>query len=142
MTGAFSEACKRIRSERSRQLDWLSGLGTVRETERQVFVHAGIDESLGDEWRLGTSRDDMLNDRSCRRGSFAKDVIAGHTPTMSICNDPTFHGVLYDGASHYYIDGATPSSGVLPVLVWDSFDGSYIQLNSSGETTKPRVWQI
>lgn len=141
MVEAFAEACECIRDERSRQLAWVSSLDTVRETERQVFVHAGVDESLGDEWRLGTPRDMLLNDRTCRRGRFAKDIIAGHTPTMKICGDPAFHGVLWDGASHFYVDGATPSSGVLPVLVWDSCDGSYTQLNANGETIDPRIWQ-
>ena len=104
---AFERACERIRTEHSDVVRWMQRLREYYETDRQVFVHAGIDESQGEEWWVATPRDTILGDRSTPMGSFYKDVVAGHTATSTISGDPSFHGVFWDGESHFYIDGTT-----------------------------------
>ncbi|WP_350455222.1 metallophosphoesterase [Slackia heliotrinireducens] len=136
---AFERACARIRIDHADEVRWLCGLRLFHETERQIFVHAGIDESLGDSWGT-TSRDTMLRSRATRFGTFPKDVIAGHTPTSSICGDLDFHGALWDGASHFYVDGATFLSGRIPVLVYDSEGGTYRELDDRGGLREVRQW--
>ena len=54
------------------------------------------------------------------------DIIAGHIATSKISGDEDFHGVYYDGASHYYIDGTVVESGKIPVLAYDEKSGKYI----------------
>lgn len=137
---AFERACARIRSEYAREARWVRGLREFYETDRQVFVHAGIEEPRGKEWFAATSRDTMLWDRNQRRGTFRKDVVAGHTATSTICGDPSFHGALWDGESHYYIDGMTVLSGFIPVLVYDSADGGYHELDGDGRPREIRRW--
>ena len=137
---AFDRACKRIRTNRSDEVRWLCELRLCYETERHIFVHAGIDESLGGEWSAATPRETMLYSRTTPRGPFLKDVVAGHTPTSTICGDPSFHGVLWDGASHYYLDGMTFLSGVVPVLVYDSEDGGYREFDERGGLKPVKTW--
>ena len=136
---AFERACARIRCDHADEVRWLCGLRLFHETERQVFVHAGIDESLGDSWGT-TSRDTMLRSRAIRFGTFPKDVIAGHTPTSNICGDSAFHGALWDGASHFYVDGATFLTGRIPVLAYDSEGGTYRELDDRGGLREVRQW--
>lgn len=128
---AFEHACARIRTEHSDVVRWMRGLSEYYETDRQIFVHAGIDESRGEEWRVATPRDMILWDRSTPMGPFYKDVVAGHTATSTISGDASFHGVFWDGESHFYIDGMTILSGVLPVLVYDSESMIYYELDEA-----------
>lgn len=104
---------------------WLRGLPYVLETDAQVLVHAGVDEGAGGHWRRAS--DDAL---LCHKwpptfGRFGKDVVAGHVGTSRIAGVPGFHGVFWDGESHYYIDGTTEESGVLPMLCYDVSSGAY-----------------
>ena len=71
-------------------------------------------------------------DRSYRKGPFYKDVVAGHTAASTVADDPTLRGVFWDGESHFYVDGMTIRSGIVPVLVYDSDDGCYRELNEKG----------
>ena len=129
----FERACGRIRAKRAAEVRWMRGLREYYETDRQVFVHAGIIESSGDMWPIATPRDTMLWDRSYRKGPFYKDVVAGHSAASRVAGDPTLRGVFWDGASHFYVDGMTIRSGIVPVLVYDSDDGRYWELDEDGK---------
>ncbi|WP_350455265.1 metallophosphoesterase [Slackia heliotrinireducens] len=128
MIDAFDTACHAIRNAYPEVISWMQNLRDYHETERQIFVHAGIDESAGREWALGTPRETMLGTRTTSNAPFYKDVICGHTPTCYVCGNPDHHDVLRWGPSHIYIDGMTTASGVLPLLVWNSETGEYASL--------------
>ncbi|HOK05496.1 MAG TPA: hypothetical protein PLN24_09610, partial [Victivallales bacterium] len=59
-------------------------------------------------------------------GYFYKDIIAGHIGTYSLKADKNFHGVYWDGMSHYFIDGSVNISGVIPLLMYDLESNKYI----------------
>lgn len=60
------------------------------------------------------------------------DIVAGHTSTVTISGNPDFHGVYFDGKSHYFIDGSTVTTGILPVLIYDTETGKYAELVKDG----------
>lgn len=110
---------------------WLRALPYYYETERQIFVHAGVDEETGEHWRLATPEHTFAWKFPASKGPFLKDVIAGHIGTYSISGDRSFHDVYWDGASHYYIDGTVYVSGRLPVLMYDEKTGKYTSLGGA-----------
>lgn len=104
---------------------WLRSLPSVFETDDQIFVHAGIDEEAEDLWRWG-SEDAFFREKFPPSfGPFAKDIVAGHVGTASLAGDPSFHGVFWDGASHFYLDGSTETSKQVPVLRYDRITRHY-----------------
>lgn len=122
------EAVKAILLTSGDLIEWLRSLPYYYETENQIFVHAGIDEEAGEWWSLVTTNNVFTGKFPETKGSFYKDIIAGHIGTYRIANDPDFHGVYFDGASHYYIDGTVNISGKIPVLVYDEEIGKYSEL--------------
>lgn len=132
MLDVFAHACETITGEHADAIRWMKGLRLFHETERQIFVHAGLNEASGSEWKLGTSRETMLGTRRIAKGTFIKDIIVGHTGTASISKDESFHDVFWDGASHFYVDGTTVASGSIPVLVFESGSGAYSSLQEDG----------
>lgn len=56
-------------------------------------------------------------------GKFYKDIIAGHVNTSRLAGDPAYHGIWWDGQSHYYIDGTVCQGRRLNVLAWDEAQG-------------------
>lgn len=123
---AFVRKC--IRDGHKELIAWLRTLPYYYETEKQIFVHAGIDEEAGDLWKWGTSNDCFANKYPAATGKFCKDIIAGHIGTASISGDRDFHDIYYDGQSHYYIDGTVSVSGNIPVLAYDEASGKYYSL--------------
>ena len=107
---------------------WLRTLPYYYETEKQIFVHAGIDEELSDWWRQGTEKSVFIGKYPASTGRFDKDIIAGHIATSSLARDPDFHGVWHDGKSHWYIDGTVDASGKIPILAFDQSSGQYREL--------------
>jgi serine/threonine protein phosphatase 1 len=61
------------------------------------------------------------------------DIIAGHIGTSTISGDPGFHGIFYDGKSHYYIDGSVGVSGFIPILMVDTETGKYYEITGAPE---------
>ncbi len=110
----------------------VSGLRRYYETRRQIFVHAGIDESAGRRWKWETKEDLFLWKNPPTEGWFYKTVIAGHVGTSVIAKDPAFHKIYYDGARHYYIDGSAYAGGELNLLVYDDVTGKYAAVTSDG----------
>ena len=128
----YSYIRKCIKENHGDLIGWLCELPLYYETDRQIFVHAGIDEEAEDTWMWGTSDDVFLNKFPETTGKFYKDIIAGHVGSATVSGDRDFHDVYYDGASHYYIDGTVHVSGHIPVLVFDEERGRYYSLQEDG----------
>ena len=113
-------------------LAWVRGLPRYLQTDRQVFVHAGVNESAGDLWKLATP-DHMFTEKvPASTGPFLKDVIAGHVWASGVARDLLHRGVYWDGESHFYIDGSVYRTGLIPVLIYDTDTGRYSTLVESG----------
>lgn len=112
---------------------WVSHLPVHFETERQIFVHAGIDEEAGDLWRWASEDWYFLGKYPAATGPFYKDVIAGHVGTTTFCGEPR---VWWDGEAHYYIDGSVESTGTIPLLAYDDATGRY----TTFERTSTGAW--
>lgn len=117
-------------------LDWVRELPYFHKTDTQIFVHAGVDEDAGEYWEWGTEDAYFCEKFPWTTGPFLKDVIAGHTSTATISGDPTFHGVYWDGESHYYLDGAVHETHRIPVLKYDIEHKRYtaIAFDDEGES--------
>lgn len=113
------KAARLLLEESGELMTWLKKLPYFYETENQIFVHAGIDEEAGDWWPWGTAESIFVGKCPPATGAFYKDIIAGHVGTHRLAGDPAYHGVWFDGQSHYYIDG----SGQLNLLGWDKQNG-------------------
>lgn len=105
-----------------RTLRWLRQLPLYYETDAQVFVHAGIDEEAGEYWKVGTEERFFHSKFPCTFGVFEKDIVAGHVGTYQMCGE---NRVFWDGQSHFYLDGTTEISGIVPVLKYDTETGAY-----------------
>ena len=121
------KAAQMVLFANSRLIRWLSSLPHpyYYETQRQIFVHAGIEEKAGDWWKHATAPHVFTGKYPWSTGSFDKDIIAGHIGTARISGDPDYHGMYHDGQSHYYIDGTVNESGRIPILVYDEKSGEY-----------------
>lgn len=96
------------------------------ETPNQIFVHAGIDEELSENWRIYSDPNIFTNKFPASIGSFYKDIISGHIHSNIVANDDFYLGkVYYDGYNHYYIDGNVSESKAIPVIVYDTNTKSY-----------------
>lgn len=90
------------------------------ETDNQIFVHAGIYEEYEDFWKHATEDFVFTEKFPAETGSFYKDIIAGHVSSATVAEDDSFLGkVFWDGESHFYIDGDTPKSHLIPVLKYN-----------------------
>lgn len=107
-------------------IHWLKNLPYYYETEKQIFVHAGVDEEAGKWWKITTTEEIFTGKYPASFGYFYKDIIAGHIGTYSLKADKNFHGVYWDGMSHYFIDGSVNISGVIPLLMYDLESNKYI----------------
>lgn len=135
--------CKNsIMAEHEDMINWMKKLPLYHETDRQIFVHAGIDEEAGDLWAVGTSNDTFISKYPATRGKFYKDIIAGHVSVASLKRNPGFHDIYWDGENHYYIDGIDSYRGsvrddnrVIPVLVYSNNEreAGYYSLSEDGE---------
>lgn len=122
---------KDILTNHAELIGWLENLPFYYETETQIFVHAGIDEEAEEYWKYGTSNDYFVSKYPATFGKFYKDIIAGHVGTHSLAKDKNFHGVFWDRFSHYYIDGTVKVSGEIPLLLFDTYEKKYTQINNS-----------
>ncbi len=99
---------------------WCRYLPLFAETEDQIFVHAGIDEEAGDLWQVGSPDVTLVAKNPITFGTFEKDIISGHVSAWELAGRPRdFAGIFWDGASHYFIDGATETTGHIPLLRYD-----------------------
>ena len=99
------------------------------------YVHAGIDETVGDMWEWETSDDIYTAKYPAETGRIEgldMKVVAGHVYTSEISGDSTFNDIYYDGENHIYIDGDVLSTGVIPVLMVDTDTDSYYRITDGG----------
>lgn len=107
-------------------IEWLKHLPYYYETEKQIIVHAGVDEEAEDLWEVGTPDYYFVGKYPLTTGKFIKDIVSGHVGSEVIANDESYLGKVYfDGESHFFIDGTILKSGVLPVLVYDIESNQY-----------------
>ena len=116
---------------------WLCGLSLYAETDRQIFVQAGIDEDADDLWKWGTDPATFIMKFPPTFGSFRKDIVAGHVGVREITGDPLFRGVVWDGRSHYYVDGTTEGTGVIPILRYDTERCLYASAVATEDAVSP-----
>lgn len=125
---------------------WVSKLPSFYETNDQIFVHAGIIEEARDLWRTGTPEEWMSemfppqtgswdDGETHRDGERSKDIVAGHVSSSSAyLGGKEFFGRIYwDGENHFYIDGMTEKSGVLPMLEYDTEKKIYYAWDAGGD---------
>ncbi len=117
-------------SDHNELIDWLEKIykNKYYETEEQIFVHAGVVEIEAKEelWKELTSDRYYLESRNINNKKFYKDIIVGHTPAHKVAANDNYMGKVYfDGLSHYYIDGDTINSGVVPLLKYNKKSKKY-----------------
>lgn len=116
-------------------LNWLRGKNKEKryfETDNQIFVHAGIDEEVEEFWKVGTLNDIFTGKYPATKGEFYKDIISGHVYSHEVAGDQSYLGFVYwDKKSHYFIDGHTTKSNIVPVLRYDIETSKYSFLNTS-----------
>lgn len=127
-----SDDVHREPKDTEKYLKWMNGLRLYYKTDRQIFCHAGIDESAGDLWEWGTPEATFVGKMPPQKGRFYMDIIAGHTGTQTISGIPGYHDVYYDGKSHFYIDGSVNNGGRLAVLMIDLDKRTYYELKADG----------
>lgn len=101
-------------------INWLKDLPYYYETDTQIYVHAGIDEEAGEFWKWGSEDYYFCSKYPYTIGKFEKDIIAGHIGTSTITGNENYHKVFWDKQSHFYIDGTTELSKILPLLKYDT----------------------
>lgn len=126
--GLNTKAAQMILSANTELMQWLRKLPYYYETEKQIFVHAGIDEEVGDLWKLATPEYLFVGKFPATKGKFYKDIIAGHVSTEKASDIPVFHNVYFDGQSHYYIDGSVSADRGVLILTYDEATGKYSEL--------------
>lgn len=112
--------------------EWMESLPRYFTTNRQIFVHAGVDEEAGEMWELITD-DAIFTDKfPPQTGSFYKDIIAGHVATELIAEQPGYFDIFFDGRSHYYLDGNVLEGGTIPVIMVDTKSNKYYRVTDTG----------
>lgn len=122
------EAARMILDNHQEIITWLCSLPYYYETERQIFVHAGIDERYPLRWQELTDSHVFVGKHPASTGYFPKDIIAGHIAAAEAAGDPEYEGIYFDGASHYFIDGAVQETSKLLCLAYDEQNGRYYEL--------------
>lgn len=125
---------------------WLRGKEKApffAETERRVFVHAGVCEEAEGLWRYASDNWYLCGKYPPSFGAFEKDVVAGHVSAGGLAHDVDFEGVFWDGASHYYIDGTTERTGRVNILRYDTerdtYDQRIVTVGDAGEWREIRL---
>ena len=114
-----------IKNNYPMEVSWLRKLPYYYETKHQIFVHAGIDEEAGEQWKEKTPTDWYTSKPFAAHGKFYKDIISGHYSTTEIMGDPDYRGILWDGQSHYYVDNDKKDNDYAYTLVYDSLAQEY-----------------
>lgn len=121
---------RRIRTAHATTLAWLRRRPLVHETDQQIFVHAGIDEEAGDDWRLATADEVFTHKYPPGFGAFEKMIVAGHVATAELNPDRSHSPFIDDG--HIYLDGGVEHTGVLNILEYDTSGDQYRFFTAGG----------
>ena len=111
---------------------WLKWMPSYYEAEKQIFVHAGVDEDAGEYWMWGTFESILLGKFPATKGKLYKTIIAGHVRTGSrdLADYRNYHDVYFYGESYYYIDGSVYKGGKLILLAYDEDEDKYYQIEN------------
>lgn len=114
----------KLNEEHSQLLKWLlekDKCPPYYETENQIYVHAGVCEVDEELWKQATEPREFFWKYPAETGVFYKDIIAGHVSTVDVSKNNSYLGKVYwDTYSHFYIDGETVRSKVVPLLKYDT----------------------
>lgn len=126
------EAVQMILSRHENLIQWIKNMPLYYELEKQIFVHAGVDEDAGEYWMWGTSENTLLGKFPATKGKFYKKIVAGHVGTGSrdLAGDWNYHDVYFDGESHYFVDGSVYKGGKLILLAYDEEEDKYYQIEN------------
>ncbi len=131
---ALNAGAVKLVLENNRDLvGWIRSMESFYETDRQIFVHAGVDEEAGEDWKWGTGDEIFLWKFPATTGAFYKTIIAGHVGTSRMAGRSDYHDIYYDGKSHYYIDGSVYRQGKLLLLAYDESKDKYYQVGEDGK---------
>lgn len=133
MIKPFDEEVKYNNEEK--YIHWIKNLPRYFTEGKTIFVHAGIEEDVGEMWGRLTEDKTFVSKYPAEIGKIEnldKKVVAGHVGTAEISGDPNFHGIYFDGVSHYYIDGTVLESGIILVLLVDTSVDKYYRVTDSG----------
>lgn len=122
-------------------IDWLKSLPYYFETDTQIFVHAGIDEEAEELWKYGSENYYFCSKYPHTTGKFIKDIIAGHISTSEISGKSNYHKVYWDKQSHFFIDGDTPISKIIPILKYDTILRKYSSFEKIKQADGSILWQ-
>ena len=111
---------------------WMQKLRRYYVAENTIFVHAGVDEEAEDWWEWGTDDFTFTEKYPAETGKFYMNIVAGHVGTAAISGDPHFHGIYFDGESHYYIDGTVQESGAINVIQLDTDTNEFYHVTETG----------
>ena len=116
-------------------INWMLNLPMYYVEGKTIFVHAGIDEEAGEMWEYGTGDYIFTGKYPAETGWFFENykIVAGHVGTAEISGNSNFHGIFYDGKSHYYIDSTVLDSGFLNVLKVDIERQEYYEVTENGD---------
>lgn len=122
---------KCIKDNHKSLLDWMKKLRLFYETDNQIFVHVGVDETIPEEeleWcTIGTPDYILTGKYPPTIGYFYKDVIAGHVAASLVARDRKFKGIYFDGKSHFYIDGSVGKNRKILCLAYDEITNKYYE---------------
>lgn len=125
---AAKYAAQRIKDNHPYLIEWLESKhnNLYYETDNQIFVHDGVDESAQEFWSIVSNYKTYTMKQPVTTGYFYKDVISGHIASHQVAKDGTYFAKVYfDGKSHYFIDGMTNVSNIIPLLVYDTAKDEY-----------------
>ena len=116
-------------------ISWFENLPRYYVEGNTIFVHAGIDETVGALWELSTDDYTYTNKFPADLGKIDgldMKIVAGHIYTSQITDNPRFNDILFDGENHIYIDGDVLSTGEIPVLMVDTELDKYYRVTPNG----------
>lgn len=65
------------------------------KTEKQIYVHAGVNEDTGEMWEACTSDEMLIEKYPQSKGEFYMDIISSHVSTSTASGDRNLHDVYY-----------------------------------------------
>lgn len=105
------------------ELRWLKSLPLFHEEDHCLFVHAGINMELGENWHMDTKS--MLwirNPFLYSKKKAEKRVFFGHTPTSLVRNEQDNHDVwVSEQGDKVGLDGGVSMGGQLNAVRLDEF---------------------
>ena len=106
---SFVKKC--VRTNDRELISWMGRLEDSYETEAQIFVHTGIDDSI-------------------------KALIAGHAAVPAAADVSNFENIYFDEKKHYYVGGSIAHTNRLLCLAYDEDTKEYYEFMEDGTFNK------